>query len=238
MNKFLLTVKNVCERADNWNWEAISSIATSIGVITALVFGVISIISSKKQVENSNKQHLFDKRVENYLIVRGLIELYDHNLRWFNKEETNEPELAIDQEFIWLTNNSHLESLANAIQNPLEQPGHRELLAKLDELKIIAYTVKFLFADKPAEMVSDFVLKYRDMLFVMYRYRTLIKRIVDENERETDTLENLINRHGEPAQRETLYAARNEVKKSYAALKKAGAIEKIEEQIKLKMGRK
>ena len=98
--------------------------------VTAFV-AIVALIQTRKQIKLSNKQHLFDKRIENYLIATGLIQLYKNNCMHFNNEK-DEPIFAIDLEFMWLTNNTYLEEITSAIKNPLKETDQKKLLIKLE----------------------------------------------------------------------------------------------------------
>ena len=92
-------------------------------VITAVV-AVIALVQTKQQIKLSNKQHLFDKRVEHYLIAKGLIQLYESNKTLIIfKDDT--PVLAMDSIFAQMTNNVYLEKITDVISHPLEQPYHK-----------------------------------------------------------------------------------------------------------------
>lgn len=87
-------------------------------VITAIV-AVIALIQTKQQIKLSNKQHLFDKRVEHYLIAKGLMQLHETNqILLINKKD--EPLLAMDFIFAQMTNNTYLEKITDVIAHPLE----------------------------------------------------------------------------------------------------------------------
>lgn len=48
-------------------------------VIIPIVISIFSIILTLYQILVSNRQKLFDKRIENYSIVSGLVKLYGDN---------------------------------------------------------------------------------------------------------------------------------------------------------------
>lgn len=76
--------------------------------IVTVVAAVIALMQTKQQIKLSNKQHLFDKRVEQYLIAKGLIQLYENNDTILVFKE-NEPILSIDFIFMQMTNNTYME---------------------------------------------------------------------------------------------------------------------------------
>ena len=84
----------------------LSIVTTLVGIITAIV-AICALGQTNKQIKLSNKQHLFDKRVENYLIAIGLIQLYRSNCMHFN-DEKDEPIFNVSLYFTWLTNNTYL----------------------------------------------------------------------------------------------------------------------------------
>ena len=121
--------------------------------LTTAVIAITALFLTMLQMRISNKQHLFDRRIENYLLAKGLIGLYLANKRWFNAERKDEPELTIDFEFGFMTNNSFLGSIAKVMSKPLENPEQKEFLIKLEEVKTLASNIKFLFYGKSAEVL-------------------------------------------------------------------------------------
>ena len=43
-------------------------------IVTAFI-AIIALFQTHKQIKNSNKQFLFDKRLDKYLLAKGLLEL-------------------------------------------------------------------------------------------------------------------------------------------------------------------
>lgn len=108
-------------------------------IITAGV-ALIALFISCKQMALSNKQCLFERRLKAYMLVQGLIDLCREYLDGILTGRNNGPEPSVDTMFGYLTNNSYLESMANAIEHPLrsflESPFHQDFLRSCEECKI------------------------------------------------------------------------------------------------------
>ena len=200
-------------------------------VVTAAV-ALITLIQAKRQVKLSNKQHLFDKRMENYIIAIGLIELYRTNSNCLD-DEKDEPMLAIDIDFAWLTNNTYLHNITPAIKSPLSEPIHKELLIKLEDLKEVNTKIRFLFSGKEAGLLGDFIFSYQELLFEMYRYKIIIDYMEKENEKCPLTLEEAQQKFGEKEYRIKFKEAFDKLKQAYNMLESEKVEEKIKKQISL-----
>ena len=94
---------------NNWNfWLSLITVVTAI----------LAVVLSVEQIRLSNKQHLFERRLNAYMIVSGLVSLYQENKNLIERKREDEPQYAIDQEFIWLTNNAYMEAQSEVIVHP------------------------------------------------------------------------------------------------------------------------
>lgn len=203
-----------------------------LSVITATV-AVGALLQTKQQIKLSNKQHLFDKRVEHYLIAKGLIQLYESNKTLVTVKE-DKPLLAVDFIFAQMTNNTYLEKVADVITHPLEQPYHKDFLTKMETLKEAASKIEFIFGGKAAVFLGDYVLRYQEMLFRMYQYQILLENMSKTSQEFRLTIEEAQKTVDEKHHREELQKAIDNLKQAYDMLKKEKVEEKIEKQIRLK----
>lgn len=202
-----------------------------LSVVTAFV-AIMALIQTQRQIKLSNKQHLFDKRVENYLIATGLIQLYRSNCSRFNYE-IDEPILAIDLEFVFLTNNTYLEQITPAIGNPLKEPSHKELLTKLENLKDVSTKIKFLFSSKAAILLGNFVLRYQELLYAMYQYQIVLDKMKEASQDFKLTIEAAQKTVGEENYRDKLKKAFDNLKQAEIMLIEENVEEQIKKEIKL-----
>lgn len=152
------------------DWNFLCSIFTALTAVLALVVSVC-------QIKLSNKQHLFDRRLKAYMLAKGLISLCKDNYMWLSAKRENTPQFANDYVFIWLTNNTYMESQAHAIEYPLEQPFHIEFLRKREELRNTAMEIELIFKGEAALAYSDFLRTYEAALAVMYQYQIIIDKM-------------------------------------------------------------
>lgn len=211
----------------NIDWSLVFSAITAIIAIVALV-------QTAKQTRLSNRQHLFDRRLDDFLIVKSLIGLYKENRILIEGKRKDEPQFAMHMEFIWLTNNMYMEQQAEAIMHPLQEPFHKAFLKKREELRKLAAEIKLIFKGKEAIIYSDFVTCYEMTLQKMYQYQIVINGMQEENHKCPMTLEELQRLYPEKTQRQQLYVALEQLKNAYARIEKERTEEKIRNQIVLK----
>lgn len=207
------------------NLNLVFSVITAFAAITALILTCM-------QIKLSNKQHLFDKRVENYLIATGLIQLYRINCKHLNHEKDN-PIFTIELEFAWLTNNTYLEQITPAIKNPLKEPSHKELLIKLENLNDVETKIKFLFSGKASILLGNFILRYEELLSEMYKYQIIVNSMQKSAEDFKLTREKAQQNVSEKKYRTKLQEAFDNLKQADIALREENVEEQINKQIKL-----
>ena len=210
---------------NNWNFW--------LSLITAIT-AILAVVLSVEQIRLSNKQHLFERRLNAYMIVSGLVGLYQEHRNLSERKREDEPQYAIDHEFIWLTNNAYMEAQSEVIVHPLEQPYQKEFLQKREELRSLATEIRLIFKSPVNELYGKFIECYEVTLFRMYQYQIVIDRMMKENEKTPMTREELQKIFPEKEQRLIMYDAMEELKVSYKALIDQKADEKITKYIRLK----
>ncbi|AGF57412.1 hypothetical protein B0P06_004292 [Clostridium saccharoperbutylacetonicum] len=214
------------------DWSFVVSVVSALGAVCSAAVAFVALMNTRKQINLSNKQILFDKRMENYIIAKGLIQLYRENCEHI-KNEKYESMFPNDFYFMFLTNNTYLEQIAYAINNPLKEPSHKELLIKLENLKDVATKIKFLFSGNASTLLESFVLSYKEVLHAMYKYQIVLNDMEQENKNHKLTFEESSQLFGEKAQRVKIKKAFDNLKQADSALIKENAEEQIEEQIRL-----
>lgn len=216
--------ENILELFKDWNFWL--SLLTGLTAVIALVLTLI-------QIRLSNRQSLFERRLECYLKIDGLMQLYKENQKLLESERKDEPIFAVDLEFLWLTNNTYLEEASEAIKKPLENPGHKKFLLKREELKKLSTEVELIFKGRSAKTISYFISDYEQLLFKMYQYQILLNNMHNYSEQFKTTLEMAQKGVNETAYREKLLYAYANIKMAYLQVSQNHVMEKLKNQIKL-----
>lgn len=158
--------------------EEIGLIVSILTAMTAIIAIFISVI----QLNISNRQYLFERRLKAYLNIKWMKSLCDKNKELcysYIKDAENGPLFAIDFLFINLTNVSYLEGIQGVIVNLLDNEKQREFLLKLEEIKSMCEEIRLIFPEQIGYPLSDFIYYYHEMLISMYKYQIIINRISD-----------------------------------------------------------
>lgn len=204
--------------------------------IITIIATLIALWQTHKQIKISNKQYLFDKRLSKYLLAKGLLELYKDNESLLDYTDYPDTEaIIVDYQFINLTNNNYLKDVTCIINEPKNNEFKNNFLVKIEELKQLSNEVRFLFPNKRGLLLSNFIMKYQNVLMELYKYQIVLDLMKkDEIPRKNKpTYNELQNEYGELKHRHRLYDAIDDLKKSYHEVISKKVINKIEKSIKL-----
>ena len=208
------------------DWNFWCTVMTSVAAVVAI--GV-----SVHQIRLSNKQQLFERRLKAYMMANSIISLCKENYVFLSEKRKAQPQFANDLVFVWLTNNTYMEGQAEAIEHPLEQPFHKELLKKREELRNMAMEFEFIFKGNVALLYINFLRDYENALAVMYQYEIIIRKMKEENEKYPHTSEVLSKMFSEEEYRDRLYDALGKLKVSYDTVSQEKNDKQLRKQLAL-----
>lgn len=205
--------------------------AGTIAACASAFAAVIALGISCWQTCLSNRQSLFARRLDLWIIVEKLVHLYRDNSG--ELEQGEGPKLAIDLRYVRLTNTTFLQEITLCIAHTLENEYQLRFHLKLDELNSLAIEAPFIFKGKSGEAISGFLNAYRALLFSIYQYKILLDHML-KNAREFGwTSEEAVDKLDEKSQRKELFDAESALKVAYDMLVDAKMVGKIEKQIRL-----
>lgn len=212
------------------DWNLVLSVVTAGAAIVALFLSVF-------QMCLSNKQQLFDKRINTWQKVNTLLSLYESNREILTEAYRNgkagEMLLASDLDFQFLTNSVDWQRMTEAVYHPLDHDKQPYFLGKLEELKTISLNCKFLFKNELAQALSDFVMCYVDVLYGIYQYQILIHEMREYSKNEQLNEEKILEGNNEPPLREALLEKLKKLDDSYDLIQKNGYTHRAEKAIRL-----
>ena len=201
-------------------------------IITAIT-AIIALFQTKRQITLSNKQHLFDVRLKNYLIFKKLIYSYEQNRTLF--PSTNNDIWQYDSVFKEILNNTYLEKTLDIITNPLNYDSKVKFLYKLEDITELSNKLKYIFSGNEALYISTFISQYYNLLFALYQYHIIFFKYVkgDYNVPNRESAPQIISPH-ETKLRTNIHSAYNAIEETYNKIIKDNMQLKIEKQIKFK----
>lgn len=150
--------------------ECFEIIKVSAEILLSLVAIIISIIAvgqTKKQIELSNKQALFEKRLEAYSLAKGLFDTYFYLSGTFTERTNLDMNTCIVLRS--LMDNESLRDAQWVVDNPLGQESSNAINFKLRLLNKLSDELFFLFEEKYVDEISRFIALYKELLMWLQR---------------------------------------------------------------------
>ena len=200
-------------------------------IITATV-AIIAIWQTHRQIKISNKHQLFDRRVDRFILIKGLISLFEDSKHLMNKEDYNHF-IDVTVLFHSSTNNTYLKDIGKIIDNVKQEDIRQSFLVKLEDFKKISIEVEFIFSKKNIRLIKEFVYKYQELLRTMYEEQIILDKIMEKNRKNPTEFVKLQEEFGEKRYREKLYSEYDKIQLLYDEIIEKDIIKSIENQIKL-----
>lgn len=209
-------------------WQFIENNIFSI--ITAII-AIIALWQTHRQITISNKHHLFDKRIDRFITVNGLMSLFKESKHLMVIEDYDQ---FIDLTVLFhsLTNNIYLKDIGTIIDNTNEESIRQNFLVKLEEMKKLSIEIKFLFHGDKINIIKDFVYEYQELLRTIYKEQIILNKILKKNSENPTEFIKLQKEFGERKFREDLYAEYEKIKALYDVIIEKNIMNNIENQIK------
>ena len=208
--------------------EFFSNPNTWLSIVTTLV-AVFALSLTLWQIRLSNKQQLFDKRLDKYLFVLDMLSTYK------NAESTLDYDMsgAVEFQFALLTNCSFMETITNVIEKPIHHHLHKEFLKKLEEIEKNATEIELLWDSKDSKCIAEFISLYRKLLQSIYKQQIYLQHLSKQNEVSPITLEKAQEEARSSAEDVGLFECIRKIKAVYQKIEQGKLEEKLKESIKL-----
>ena len=199
-------------------------------IITAII-AIIALWQTHRQIKINNKHQLFNKRVDKFMLISGLMSLFKESKPLMKKENYNS---FIDVTILFhsLTNNTYLKNVGNIIDNIYQEDIRQNFLVKLEELKRISVEVEFLFSKNNIKLMQDFIYEYQELLRKIYKEQIILHKIMEANRENPTAFTKLQKEFGEKEYREKLYSEYDKIKSLYDEVVKKDIMKNIKKQIK------
>lgn len=199
-------------------------------IITAII-AIIALWQTHRQIKISNKHQLFNKRVDKFMLISGLMSLFKESKPLMKKENYNSF-IDITVMFHSLTNSTYLKDVGNIIDNINQEDIRQNFLVKLEELKRMSIEIEFLFSKNNIKLIQDFIYEYQELLRKIYEEQIILYKIMEINRKNPTSFIKLQKEFGEKEYRERLYSEYDKIKSLYDEVVKKDIMKNIKKQIK------
>lgn len=197
--------------------------------LIAVVVSLITLILTYKQIGQSNKLQLLDRRISKYNLICDLVHLYSENKTLIDNDTLYQD---VKMPFSWLTNNTYLAKMYPVMEKPLSQPEQNEFLTEVEKITNDAFEITIIFIGEESKIASDFVRQYMILLKLFYKQQIALNYLQEQN-KELPMTEEIFNRKAlESFNNFKIDDAINNLSETYDKIICENVLEKLLKQVK------
>lgn len=149
--------------------------------ITSVIIAFIALGISIYEIRESNKQSLFDRRLNAVLKIKCMKSLCDGNRTYYSRnfKDVDEPMPFVNNLFFRMTNTGLFEEIQPLSSNIYDEKIKNKYLLKIEEMRNLCEEVIYIFSKDLGHSLSDFVYYYEEMLVSMYKYMVHISDLMN-----------------------------------------------------------
>lgn len=213
--------------------EALPAIVEAAASVLALLLSSVSIYQTRKQIELSNKQVLFERRLSGLRTVNELFSHYRiHRVLYTEGCRPYGHELSPATEFINLANVTHLDHMDEWLTIPTNaSEGIQAFLNGYERIGRQANEMRLIFQGSAGTEMASFLDAYAGLLFYLYRYETSLDGAAIDAFEMNDSQGAVENQ--EDSMKARVVNARAELDRAFLTMEGNGTIAKAESQARL-----
>ena len=170
------------------DWIQIAQPITEITLaLVAIVISIIALFQTKKQTTLSNKQHLFERRLERYTIVEDFLVQFNCinklNIDFSSKDDINAYNRVLLKALCDCVVLKEARGIIDKLTDKTDFDAKYTFLSQCNKLSILSQEIPIIFSNKKAKEVSEFIEQYALLTLSVYHYYTL----TDTEKKEQDS---------------------------------------------------
>lgn len=155
--------------------------------IAAVVISIIALVQTKKQITLSNKQHLFDRRLEKYTIIEDILIQFDciNKLKvdFSSKDELDTCAKTLLKLFYDCLLLKDAKWTIDKLTDSSDCDANYVFLTQCSKLSVLSKEITIIFNDEESNIVSEFIENYAMLVLTIYHYYTLTNIVSEEKDR-------------------------------------------------------
>lgn len=160
------------------NWFDIAKFVSEIVLtVVAISVSIIALFQTKKQIELSNKQHLFDRRLEKYTIIENILIQYECisilDIDYSSKDDLDTFAKIILQSLYDCLILKDAQWTIDKLTDSTDCDANNVFLSQCSKLSVLSKEITIIFNNEKSNEVSKFIDNYAMLILTIYHYYTL-----------------------------------------------------------------